>query len=32
VKRNWEKKAEKGGAAKTLADAWLELHGQVFAL
>jgi transposase len=32
VKRNWEKKAEKGGAAKTLADAWLELHAQVFAL
>jgi transposase len=31
VKRNWEKKAERGGAAKTLADAWLELHAQVFA-
>ena len=32
VKRNWEKKAEKGGAAKALADAWLELHAQVFEL
>jgi hypothetical protein len=32
VKRNWEKKAEKGGAAKALADAWLERHAQVFEL
>lgn len=32
VKRNWEKKAERGGAAKALAEAWLELHAQVFAL
>lgn len=32
VKRNWEKKAERGQTAKALADAWLELHARVFEL
>lgn len=32
LKRNWESQAERGGAAKRVGEAWLELHGQVFAL
>jgi len=32
VKRNWEKQVERGGAAKRVGEAWLELHGQVFEL
>jgi transposase len=32
LKRNWEKQVERGGAAKRVGEAWLELHEQVFAL
>lgn len=32
VKRNWESQVERGGAAKRVGEAWLELHDQVFAL
>jgi transposase len=30
LKRNWEKKVEGGGVGKTLGEAWLEIHRQVF--
>jgi transposase len=32
LKRNWEKQAERGGAAQRLGAAWLELQSQVFEL
>jgi transposase len=32
LKRNWEKKAERGGTAQKLAKAWLEVQKQVFEL
>lgn len=32
VKRNWEKQIERGGAAKRVGEAWLEVQGRVFAL
>ena len=32
LKRNWEKQVERGGAAKRVGEAWLELQSQVFEL
>lgn len=30
LKRNWEKQVKRGGAAKVVGEAWLEIHRQVF--
>jgi transposase len=32
LKRNWEKQVERGGAAKRVGEAWLEVQRQVFEL
>jgi transposase len=32
LKRNWEKQVERGGAAKRVGEAWLEVQSQVFEL
>jgi transposase len=32
LKRNWEKQVARGGAAKRLGEAWLEMQSQVFEL
>ena len=32
LKRNWEKQVERGGAAKRMGEAWLEVQSQVFEL
>jgi transposase len=32
LKRNWEKQVERGGTAKRLGEAWLEVQSQVFEL